>query len=114
MDTDDCDEETKNKYISGELFKGHKLAPYIVPIYWINNFEDVMMRAGIMLKRIKDSEKDQYYSKIFPINKEPMSLNTVEQVRNFANEMKSIKETNLLEFIEYCFELIPNEKLWNN
>lgn len=50
MDTDDCDENTKSKYISGELFEGHPLKEYIVPVYNVSNLEDVMIKAGIMVK----------------------------------------------------------------
>lgn len=112
MDTDDCDEEIKQKYISGELFKGHLMQKYIVPIYNMANLEDVMIRAGIMVKRIPDSEKGTYYSKIFPINTVPVSADTLNQVRVFASKIKGVKQTNMLEFVEYCFEHIPNEKLW--
>ena len=62
MDTDDCSEEVKKLYISGEMFKGHPLQEYIVPIYNIANLEDVMIKSGIMIKRIPDSEKGTYYS----------------------------------------------------
>lgn len=56
MDTDDCDEATKEKYISGKLFDGHPLKEYIVPVYNITNLEDVMLKAGIMVKRIPASQ----------------------------------------------------------
>lgn len=103
MDTDDCDDDTKRKYISGELFKGHPLEDYIVPIYNNSNLEDVMLKAGIMVKRIEDSQKGTYYSRIFPINTDPISADTLKQVRLFAGKLNGIKETNMLCFIEYCF-----------
>lgn len=103
MDTDDCDDDTKRKYISGELFKGHPLEDYIVPIYNNSNLEDVMLKAGIMVKRIEDSQKGTYYSRIFPINTDPISADTLNQVRVFASKLNGIKETNMLCFIEYCF-----------
>lgn len=112
MDTDDCSEEIKKEYISGELFKGHPLQEYIVPVYNLDNLEDVMIKAGIMTKRILDSQKGTYYSKIFPINTEPLSSDTLKQIRTFASKIKNVKQTNMLEFIEYCFEQIPNENLW--
>ena len=112
MDTDDCSEEVKKLYISGEMFKGHPLQEYIVPIYNIANLEDVMIKSGIMIKRIPDSEKGTYYSKIFPINTEPVSNDTLKQIRLFASKIKGVKQTNMLEFVEYCFEQIPDEKLW--
>ncbi len=71
-----------------------------------------MIKAGIMIKRISDSEKGTYYSKIFPINTEPVSNGTLKQIRLFASKIKGVKQTNMLEFVEYCFEQIPDEKLW--
>ena len=111
MDTDDCNETTKEKYISGKLFEGHPLKEYIIPVYNISNLEDVMLKAGIMTKRIGDSQKGSYYSKIFPINTEPLSVDTMNQVREFAKKIKGIKETNMLTFVEYCFQQLPGEEL---
>lgn len=112
MDTDDCDEINRGRYISGEMFQNHPLKDYIVPIFNQSNLEDVMLKSGIMIKRIPDSEKGTYYSKIFPINTNPLSVDTLNQVRFFAKKIRGVKETNMLEFIEYCFQQIPNEKLW--
>lgn len=112
MDTDDCSEENKKAYISGDMFKSHPLYDYIVPIYNITNLEDVMIKAGIMVKRIPDSEKGSYYSRIFPINTDPVSVDTLNQIRIFAKRIKGVSQTNMLEFVEYCFELIPDENLW--
>lgn len=112
MDTDDCSEITKEKYINGTLFAGHPLKEYIIPVYNISNLEDVMLKAGIMVKRIEDSQKGSYYSKIFPINTEPLSADTMNQVREFARRINNIKETNMLTFVEYCFQQLPGEQLW--
>lgn len=112
MDTDDCNEENKRAYMSGDMFRGHPLYDYIVPIYNITNLEDVMMKAGIMVKRIPDSEKGTYYSRIFPINTDPVSVDTLNQIRTFAKRIKEVRQTNMLEFVEYCFEQIPDENLW--
>ena len=95
MDTDDCDEITKSKYISRELF------------YNVSNLEDVMIKAGIMVKRISDAQKGSYYTKIFPINTGPLSVDTVNQVRTFAKKIEGITETNMLTFVEYCFQQMP-------
>lgn len=112
MDTDDCSEENKKSYISGDMFRGHPLYDYIVPIYNITNLEDVMMKSGIMIKRIPDAEKGTYYSRIFPINTDPISVDTLNQIRTFAKRIKEVKQTNMLEFVEYCFEQLPDENLW--
>lgn len=114
MDTDDCTEEAMKKYISGEMFEGHPLQEYIVPIYNQKNLEDVMIKAGIMIKRIPDSEKGKYYSKIFPINTDPVSADTLMQIKTFASKIRNVEQTNMLEFVKYCFEQIPGEKLWED
>ena len=103
MDTDECSQETKNKYISGELFEFSVLKYYIIPIYNIENLEDVMIKAGIMTKRIPISQKGSFYSKVFPVNTEPKSLDTINQVTGFYNKIKNLKETNLKVFVEYCY-----------
>lgn len=102
MDTDDCDKITKDKYISGQMFQGHLLENYVVPIYNISNLEDVMIKAQIMVHRIQDSEKGTFYSKIFPINTEPVSFDTIKQVTTFGDKIKNIRQTNMMEFINYC------------
>lgn len=112
MDTDDCDDGIKTKFVSGDMFEGHPLKEYIVPIYNISNLEDVMIKARIMVKKIPDAQKGSYYAKIFPINTEPLSMDTVNQVRTFAEKIKGIKETNMLTFIEYCLQQMPGENLW--
>ena len=70
-----------------------------------------MLIAGIMTKRISGSEKGSYYSRIFPINTKPMSIDTINQIRFFALKVKDAKQTNILEFVEYCFTQI-HETLW--
>lgn len=106
MDTDDCSEKTKEDYISGRLFENSRLKDYIVPIFNSPNLEDVMMKAGIMTKRISDSQKGSYYSKIFPINHDPVTNDTLDQIRLLSNKLANVKETNLLEYVNYCLSLI--------
>ncbi|MCL2718731.1 MAG: hypothetical protein FWE14_08140 [Lachnospiraceae bacterium] len=110
MDTDDCDEYTRDNYISGELFRGHILEKYIVPLYNIANLEEIMIKAEIMVRKISGSEKGSYYTKIFPINTKPISIDTIEQVKVFANKIKNIKQTNMLEFIDYCLSQLEVAK----
>ena len=106
MDTDDCSEKTKNDYVSGKLFENSCLKEYIVPIYNSPNLEEVMIKAGIMAKRISDSQKGSYYSKVFPINEDPVTQDTLEQVRLFSDKLRNVRETNLLEYVDYCLSLI--------
>lgn len=106
MDTDDCTDKVRNDYISGKLFENCCLKEYIVPIYNSPNLENVMMKAGIMAKRIPDSEKGSYYSKVFPINQEPFTNDTLEQITQFSEKIAKVKETNMLEYVKYCLSLI--------
>lgn len=55
-----------------------------------------MIKSGIMVKRIPDAQKGSYYTKIFPINTKPLSIDTVNQVRIFAKKIDGVKETNML------------------
>lgn len=106
MDTDDCTDGTKDDYISGKLFESSCLKDYIVPIYNTPDLENVMVKAGIMQKRIPDSQKGSFYNKIFPINHEPFSNDTLKQIELFSQKISNVKETNLMEFIDYCLSLI--------
>ncbi|MSS11687.1 hypothetical protein FYJ38_24065 [Clostridium sp. WB02_MRS01] len=102
MDTDDCGNVSIENYINGKMFDSHWLKPYIIPIFNITNIEDVMMKAGIMVKRISDSEKGRFYPKIFPINQKPLSFDTIKEVKTLRDSLTKIKETNLCDFIDFC------------
>lgn len=106
MDTDDCTEDVAETFISGKMFEGHVLAPYIVPIYNKSNIEDVLVKAKIMSKKIHDNEKGSYYTKIFPINKDRLSMDTLAQINEFDGKIRGLQETNMSEFINYCKGLI--------
>lgn len=106
MDTDDCTAQQKEDFISKAMFKGHWLYDYIVPIYNITSLEDVLLDAGIMSKRIGDKEKGSYYDKIFPINKKPLSDDTVYEVNTLKAHLSSSNRTNMVVFIDYCLSLL--------
>jgi hypothetical protein len=106
MDTDDCDEKTKDNYVSGKMFQGHIFEEYIVPIYNSSNLEDVLKKAGIIKEIIPDSQKGQHYPRIFPINQKPLSDDTKKEVETFATKIKTVKQTNMSKFIDYCNTLL--------
>ena len=62
MDTDDCSDKTREDYISGKLFENSCLKEYIVPIFNSPNLEEVMIKSGIIAKKIPDSQKGSYYN----------------------------------------------------
>ena len=63
---------------------------------------------GIMPKKISDSQKGSYYSKVFPINDKSFSRDTLQQIELFADRISNVKETNLLEYVEYCLGLLEH------
>jgi hypothetical protein len=106
MDTDDCSDKAREEFVSGKMFENSCLREYIVPIFNSPNLENVMIKAGIMTKKIPDSQKGRFYSKVFPINQEPFTCDTLEQIMILSDKLRKVKETNLLEFIDYCLSLI--------
>ena len=57
MDLDDTSEDTKQQYISGELFKNNWLSPYIVPIWNKNNLDEVLLDLKLIDKLPNNKEK---------------------------------------------------------
>ena len=106
MDTDDCSDQAREDYISGKMFENCCLKDYIVPIFNSPNLEEVMFKAGIMTKKIPDAQKGSYYSKVFPINREPLTHDTIDQIHILSKQLREVKETNLLEYVQYCLSLI--------
>lgn len=97
MDTDDCDDKTREAYISGELFRNFWLYPYITPIYNTPNLEITMEKAEIPIERKKD------YIKIFPTNKGDLDL---QMAKDFSRSLHKSKEcTNMYEYVDYCIDL---------
>ena len=102
MDTDDCSDEQRKKYISKELFKGHWAYDYIVPIFNSPDLENTMVKAGIKFEK-KGDERKKEYIKIFPTDKKYMKNESVE-LSSFAKNLSIIKETNMEYFINYCIQ----------
>jgi len=106
MDTDDCTSQQKNDFISKQMFKEHWLYEYIVPIYNSPKLEDVLYQSGISTKKVKDSEKGDYYEKIFPINSKPFSDDTLNEVITFKEKLSGNRNTNMIEFVDYCLSIL--------
>lgn len=107
MDTDDCTEQQKKDYLSKRMFEGHWLYEYIVPIANSPCLEDVLVETGILSKKIRDDDKGKCYSSIFPINKKPLSDDTMTEVKTLKERVKRSKNSNLVEYIDYCLSLLP-------
>lgn len=107
MDLDDSDDTTIEKYKSKEMFKGHWLEPYIIPIWNSKNLDEVLFTAGLIPKIPNDKEKGRMYNNIFPINKEETDE---EAISTLYKKLKSISNTNMDIFIKKCLEILKEQK----
>lgn len=106
MDTDDCTPKQKKAYIDKTMFQGHPLYDYIVPIFNSPDLENVMVKCGIMKNKIKNSQKGEWYEKVFPVNKDKSVEDTKEDVETLNELFKKCNDTNMEEFITYCLDNI--------
>ncbi len=102
MDTDDCTEKQKEEYINKSMFRGHWAYDYIVPIFNSPALEDVLDKANIKFDK-KGSERKKEYIRIFPISSKYTASEEVE-LKTFCKNLKSVKDTNMDIFIEFCLE----------
>ena len=102
MDTDDCSDEQRKKYVNKKLFKGHWAYDYIIPIFNSPDLENVMVKAGIKFEK-KGDERKKEYIKIFPTDKKYMKNESIE-LDSFAKDLITVKETNMEKFINYCIQ----------
>lgn len=100
MDFDEMEytEEIKRNYLNKSMFKDHFLRDYIVPIYNIKNFDDIMIKAGY---QINVKKKSSSYSKIFP--GENGNIQEFLKVRDNISKVSS-NYTNVIELINYLLD----------
>ena len=103
-------DKQKQDFLSKKMFEGHWLYDYIVPIANSPSLEDVLVEVGIMPTKIRNTEKGEYYSKIFPINSKPLCNDTLNEVLLLGECIKKSKQSNLSEYIDYCLSLLPGYK----
>ena len=101
MDTDDCTEETKKKYINGSLFSSYTLKEYIVPIYSDPDLEHVLFGSELIPKIYNSSEKVKEYGNLFPISKVPVGKSQLpmDNMRKVFSKLKNNKKTNFFMFM---------------
>ena len=102
MDTDDCAEEQKRRYITKEMFQGHWAYDYIIPIFNSPDLESVLVKAGIKFEK-KGADRKKEYIKIFPTDTKYSHREGVE-LQTFANNLKNVEDSNLHQFIQHCLE----------
>ena len=102
MDTDDCSEDEKRKFINKEMFKGHWAYDYIVPIYNIPELETVLTDAKVPFTKTGVKRKKEYI-KLFPTDPKYTKTDEV-QIKELLNKLKKQKNTNLNEFLDFCLK----------
>ncbi|WP_099205515.1 hypothetical protein [Scatolibacter rhodanostii] len=100
MDVDDCEEKTKERFMSKALFRNHWLYDYIVPIYNEPKLEKTMEKCKIEVEKKKD------YIKIFPTNKGDLDIKMAQE---FSDTLRKCDSTNLEVYIDYCLTLVTKE-----
>jgi hypothetical protein len=96
MDVDDCSEAQKRDFINKEMFRGHWLYDYIIPIYNDPKFEATLKEADIPYKQKRD------YVEIFPTNHGDLDLNIAKE---YEQKFRSCKCTNLEEYLCHCITI---------
>ena len=109
MDTDDCSEEQKNKFMNKEMFKDHWAYPYIVPIYDIPQLEGILTKANIPFEKKGDKRKKEYV-KLFPTDPKYIKSDKI-QVEELIKKLRKEKDTNLDLFFEFCISCASSNKL---
>ncbi|MDY0211084.1 MAG: hypothetical protein RBQ91_06760 [Acholeplasma sp.] len=97
MDFDELEytKQIKENFLNLSMFKNHWMQPYIVPIYSIKNFDEVMIRAGYL---INTEEKVKSYKEIFPNGNG--DFERFKQVKRNISNLSS-DYTNLNHFLDY-------------
>ena len=99
MDTDDCSEVEKRKFINKEMFKEHWAYDYIVPIYNIPELETVLTEAKVPFTKTGNKRKKEYI-KLFPTDPKYEKTDEI-QIKELLNKLKKQKNTNLNEFLDF-------------
>lgn len=101
MDLDDSSDEDIEKYKSGEMFCGHWLSPYIIPIWNDKNFDCVLLELGLINRMPSDREKGKMYRSLFPVNQ---GATDKEHVEELLSKFSCSSRTNMDIFLKRCLE----------
>lgn len=95
MDTDDCDSKTLKSYKSKNLFSGHWLRPYIIPIYNTPNLDSVLRSLSYP---IDSKKKTDSYQKVFPGNSgdQKAFLELKDRIKKLHTQ-----DSNMIKILEY-------------
>ena len=108
MDTDDCDDKTKQSYMDRSLFKEHWMHDFITPIYNTPSLEDVMVFCKLINKKLSDNEKVPTYQKLFPITSNGTNYDEIIALRDC---LAKCPNTNFDVLIDHCLKLADEVKV---
>lgn len=112
MDTDDCSEQLKNRFINKEMFSNHWAYSYIHSIYNSPHLESVLIKSNIKFKKEGKKRKEEYI-KIFPTDPKYQRNDTI-QIEEFMKNLRSNPNTNMDEFIEFCINISKSNNIQIN
>ena len=104
MDTDDCSEETCQKYMDRTLFDRYALKEYVVPIYTTPDLEHVFYASHLIPRIFKEDEKVDGYRRCFPKISPPFDelKSKEDELIKKAEALRRNSKTNFDVFIDYC------------
>ncbi|GAF40033.1 hypothetical protein JCM14202_1917 [Agrilactobacillus composti DSM 18527 = JCM 14202] len=102
MDVDDVENrDVRRNYIDGFISNigDYQLKPYIMPIYFIENFEDALRDINFPFVPKNNRDKSKYLKVFDPtIQQNADADTTTELAQRFAKS----KRTNVDMFLDYC------------
>ncbi len=111
MDLDDCDSKMGEKFKNKELFKGHWLYDYIVPIYNNPDIEKTYNEMGIDTTAKKGKkQKEGGYINIFPRNngKDGLNIDSIQELSDMAKKCKKTT-SNIDVYIDDCLRVCKEQ-----
>lgn len=103
VDTDDKEKEINlTRYLNKEMFKGHHLYEYIVPIYNTPNLECVFEEIGHVFKNKGDDRKKEYKNLLKPY---PAPELAREYLKDLEDRLRRCKNTNLEKVINFFLNI---------
>lgn len=109
MDTDDCTDSQKQDFVSKKMFSGHWLHKYIEPIYSTPKIDEVLYKAKVVTRIVRDDEKGTFYSEVFPIYRGDVTSGTVKEIQDFSDSLRKRKDTNLYLLPDFFLACLPKK-----
>lgn len=100
MDTDDKEKDINLiKYLNKEMFKGHHLYDYIVPIYNTPDLEHVFEEIGHKFKNKGEERKKEYKNLLKEYPTPDLARNYLKTLEQKLSKSQNTNMNNVIEFI---------------